>query len=143
MEGTGHLYGEGEIKFKQIGTKRFYGGELILWTNQQDPRSLEEYILAVEVSWFDKIRAWLNGRIFIGDFKPEKPGYDFGHYYLVWCPSHQRYFVSCDRGVDQERLDCPECNKEYLRDIGVVLKKTENRSRDSLRLVKSNRRPKT
>ncbi|MDP3697335.1 MAG: hypothetical protein Q8R55_04920 [Candidatus Taylorbacteria bacterium] len=141
----GELYPEGTFKFKTIGIKRFRGGEEHLMANDQDPNSLEGYLLKFKVSWFQKLLARLGREIFLGAFKAEKPSCDFEHYFLFWCQIHKKYVVSCHQG-EELRLYCPDCNASFFSRIRSDVpnnKPTDKppKPERNLRIVKSDRTP--
>ena len=89
-----------------IGAKRIRNGEQHLFGDNEDKSSFESYLLEFEVNRFQKFRARLGQDVFLGDFKPEKPGCDFEHYFLFWCRVHRKLVVSYLKG-EGRRLDCP------------------------------------
>ena len=134
----GELYPSGTFNFKVIGVKRISNGEVGLFDNDKNS-SFEDYLLKFEVSRLQKLLAWLGREIFLGDFKAEKPGCDFKHYYLFWYQVHRKYVVSYFRGEDR-RLDCPECNAEFLSGIQKNTPSDGNNKKErNLKLVKSDR----
>lgn len=137
-EVRGELYGKDAFKFKKIGVKRFRGGEMDLTVTDEDPDSLEDCLLEFEVGWYQKLQAWLGREVFLGDFRAEKPGCDFEHYYLAWCQVHRKYFVSYYRG-NEPRLDCYDCNNEFLSDIEKNVERKP--AKTNLKLIKSDRWP--
>lgn len=146
MEDSGHFDDKDNPKFKKIGTKRIWGGEMGLYADVQDVGSFEEYILETVAGRFQRILARLGCKVSLGEFKPDKPGCGFNHYYLAWCPVHKKHFVNYYQHEDLA-LDCPDCSKDLFsssraRDdtqnnepIGRPRKPERN-----LRLVKSDRR---
>ncbi len=122
-----------------VGVKRAWEGEVNLFSNENDPSPFEDYLLEFEVSWFQKLLVWLGREVFIGDFRAEKPCSDFEHYFLFWCQVHRKYVVSYFLGEDR-RLNCPECNAEF---ISVIQKHTPSDKKEGcLKLVKSDNWPK-
>lgn len=125
---------------KIVGIKRTGRGNLDLLGNSEDQSNFENYLLKFEVSRFQKFMARLGREVFIGDFRAEKPCSGFEHYFLFWCQVHRKYVVSYFHG-EERRLDCPECNSEFIAGIHQNIPNDKKEKR--LRLVKSNNWPKT
>lgn len=126
------------MQSKIIGTKRTWAGDLIIYGSEKNQDSFEGYLFEFEVSRFQKLLARLGQEVFIGDFKAGESDHYFEHYFLFWCQIHRKYFVSYLRG-EERRLDCLDCNDEFISSIKNNVSENNKINDRSLKLVKSDR----
>ena len=121
--------------FRIIGRENRILYDRPLTTIEENPGSLEEYLVKAEVNWFHKIFARIFGRIFLGNYKTEWPGGGYAKYYVAWCEKHNKYFVAKPRGYNMA-LDCPTCLEDFIeasRNLPITLQKR------NFRLIKSDK----